>query len=56
MTQNIFTECFQIAVGCKFYSDKDSLAPAPAGKYSDGTNCYTVNVLGVVTSIAACGG
>jgi hypothetical protein len=55
MTKNIYTNCFDLKVGCKVYADKDGKVYAQPGKYSDGTNCYTVNSLGTITEFYNCG-
>jgi len=54
MIKNIFTDCEYIRLGCKFYLDRNLETIAPAGKYSDGTNCFSVDSLGLVTSVNAC--
>ena len=52
----IYSLCDTISVGCKVYTDRLGKRLATAGKYSDGTNCFTVNNLGVVTASEVCGG
>jgi hypothetical protein len=54
MTKYIFSDCEYIRLGCKFYLDRNLETIAAAGKYSDGTNCFSVDSLGVVTSVNAC--
>jgi hypothetical protein len=51
----IYSLCDTILVGCKVYTDRLGKRLATAGKYSDGTNCFTVNNLGVVTAAELCG-
>jgi hypothetical protein len=51
----IYSLCDTILVGCKVYTDRLGKRLATAGKYSDGTNCFTVNNLGVVTAAEVCG-
>jgi hypothetical protein len=54
MSQQIFTDCFTLEVGCILYTSNSATTPVAAGFYSNGTNCYTVNNIGVVTSIGVC--
>ena len=54
MSQQIFTDCFTLEVGCILYTSNSATTRVAAGFYSNGTNCYTVNEIGVVTSIGVC--
>jgi hypothetical protein len=55
MVQNVYTDCFITEIGCILYLDASGEVAAPAGKYSDGSYCYTVNSFGIVTAINLCG-
>jgi hypothetical protein len=55
MVQNVYTDCFITEIGCILYLDALGKSAAPAGKYSDGNYCYTVNSFGIVTAINLCG-
>jgi len=54
MAQQTFTDCFTLAVGCILYTSNSGTTPVAAGYYSNGTDCYTVNSSGVITSIGVC--
>lgn len=49
----IYSSCSVITIGCFLYTDVGLTLLAPSGKYSDGTNCFTV-VDGEVTGSTAC--
>jgi hypothetical protein len=55
MKQNIYSECATIHLGCKMYLDESGETLAPAGKYSNGATCYTLDSFGTVTALNACG-
>jgi hypothetical protein len=56
MVKNIYTNCVILSLGCKVFLDDGGELIAPAGKYSDGLVCYTVNAFGTVTELNNCGG
>lgn len=39
---------------CFLYTDPALINIAPAGKYSNGSNCYTVNTSGLITAVDSC--
>ena len=55
MVQNVYTDCFTTEIGCRMYLDASGQTAAPAGEYSDGTNCYSVDSDGFVTAVNLCG-
>jgi len=55
MVQNVYTDCFIPEIGCRLYLDASGEVAAPLGKYSDGTNCYSVDSGGYVTAVNMCG-
>ena len=55
MVQNVYTDCFIPEIGCRLYLDASGEVAAPAGKYSDGTYCYSVDSGGFVTAVNICG-
>ena len=56
MKKDIYTNCVLLSVGCKVFLDEGGEVIAPAGKYSDGLVCYTVNAFGTITELNNCGG
>ena len=56
MKKDIYTNCVLLSVGCKVFLDEGGEVIAPAGKYSDGLVCYTVNAFGTITELNQCGG
>jgi hypothetical protein len=54
MARQIFTDCLTLQVGCILYTSAEANELTPPGFYSNGTNCYTVNSNGVITSIGVC--
>jgi hypothetical protein len=56
MKKDIYTNCVLLSLGCKVFLDDGGEIIAPAGKYSDGFVCYTVNAFGTITELNQCGG
>jgi hypothetical protein len=55
MAVNLYSNCSIITTGCFFYNDSNQTTPVSNGKYSDGTNCYTVDYgNGYVTTVGTC--
>jgi hypothetical protein len=54
MAVNLYSNCSTITTGCFFYNDSNLTSPVSNGKYSDGTDCYTVSGGGEITSITTC--
>jgi hypothetical protein len=54
MSRQIFTDCFTLQVGCVLYQNAEGTIATPQGFYSNGVNCFEVNVSGVITSIGVC--
>lgn len=52
----VYSNCNPINAGgsCYLYEDQALTTVARGGRYSDNTNCYTVNSSGLVTSVSAC--
>lgn len=51
-----YSNCGTLNAGgtCYLYNDPGLLSIAAAGKYSDGTNCFTVNSSGLITASESC--
>lgn len=56
MSQIVYSNCSTISIdGCSLFTDSSLNTPVSNGKYSDGTNCYTVSGgFGEVTAIENC--
>ena len=55
MAVNLYSNCSTITTGCFFYNNSNLTSPVSNGKYSDGTNCFTVSGgSGEVTSVESC--
>ena len=54
MPSYVYSSCNPITTGCYLYTDACLSTPAASGRYSDGTDCFTVNSSGYVTAVAAC--
>jgi hypothetical protein len=54
MSVNIFSNCLNLEVGCVLYLNNRLTGIAPAGKYSDGSFCYTTDSNGIITSKTVC--
>jgi hypothetical protein len=54
MAGNLYSNCSIITTGCFFYSDSNLTSPVSNGKYSDGTDCYTVSGGGEITAVQTC--
>lgn len=55
MALNLYSNCSTITTGCFFYSNSNLTSPVSNGKYSDGTNCFTVSGgNGEVTAVETC--
>ena len=55
MAVNLYTNCLTVTTGCYFYNNSNLTSPVSNGKYSDGTNCYTVSGgNGEVTTVETC--
>jgi hypothetical protein len=55
MAVNLYTNCLTVTTGCYFYNNSNLTSPVSNGKYSDGTNCYTVSGdNGEITSMTTC--
>jgi hypothetical protein len=53
MILGLYSNCSNLAQGCKLYQDTRLTIPAPDAFYSDGDNCYTT-VNGVITLVSPC--
>jgi len=55
MAVNLYSNCSSPALGCFFYNNSNLTSPVSNGRYSDGTNCFTVSGgSGEITSVTAC--
>jgi hypothetical protein len=48
------TTCSSLAYGCYLYTDYKKTVPVSSGWVSDGTNVYSVNSSGMITSVTSC--
>ena len=53
MAQQIFSNCSPLVTGCTVYSDISLVTPVSNGKYSNGSECFTV-VGGTITLVENC--
>jgi hypothetical protein len=53
-SSTIYSSCCTIVVGCKIYTDSGLSTLADGGTYHNGTDCFTVDDNGIVSSIGAC--
>jgi len=56
MPSYVYSDCNPITTGCYLYTDACLTTGAATGRYSDGTDCYTVTSGGYVSAVASCGG
>jgi hypothetical protein len=54
MPSYIYSDNYPITIGSYFYTNVCLTTAAPSGRYSDGTDCFTVDGTGNVTDIASC--
>ena len=55
MAVNLYSNCSAPVLGCFFYNNSNLTSPVSNGKYSDGTNCFTVSGgSGEITSVTSC--
>lgn len=55
MAVNIFSNCSTLTTGCFLYNNSNLTSPVSNGKYSDGTDCYTVTGgNGEITAVESC--
>lgn len=52
----LYSNCISLNAGgtCYLYTNPGLTLLASAGKYSDGTNCFTVNSSGLITAVNSC--
>ena len=56
-TYSVWSGDYSYGIGSGLYLNSCLTEPAPDGKYSNGTDCYTVSGgLGVISAIEPCGG
>jgi hypothetical protein len=56
MPSYVYSDCNPITTGCYLYTNACLTTAASSGRYSDGTDCFTVDGTGYVTGVASCGG
>lgn len=55
MAINLYSNCETVTTGCFFYNNSNLTSPVSNGKYSDGTDCYTVSGgNGEITAVQTC--
>jgi hypothetical protein len=54
MSQTIYTTCNPIVEDCALFQNNGRTIPASAGVYWDGTNCWEVDLNGIVTAQGSC--
>ena len=56
MASYVYSSCSPITTGCYLYTDACLTTAASTGRYSNGTDCYTVTTGGYVSAVESCGG
>jgi len=54
MASYVYSSCNPITTGCYLYTNACLTTAASSGRYSDGTDCFTVDGTGYVTGVASC--
>jgi len=54
MPSYVYSDCNPITTTCYLYTDACLTTAAPSGRYSDGTDCFTVTSGGYVSAVESC--